>query len=165
MTATLMDIESQLYEHVRNAIDFRALYQLEQSLWGLLDPQGIDDVDGTVAKKLIVDAVSRAMRDASSYFPVSPPPGITKEEEKAALFDPHCPFCQMEAAQAAYAADPATIAADRAEHEEHCALFAEAAREWRAKHAAQLARAKLASPTSIAPGSKRRAAADTGGAP
>jgi hypothetical protein len=162
MTATLMDIESQLYEHVRNAIDFEALSQLEQTLWGLLDPHGIDDTEGTVAKKLIVDALCRAARDPSSDYPVSPPPGITKEEEKAALFDPSCPFCQMEAAQSAYAADPATIAAERAEHEELCALYGDAAREWRAKHAPQLARLKRPSAGPVAAAGNRHIA---GGAP
>jgi len=142
--AELAELEQQLEGHVRNAIDFVALYQLEQLLWGLLDQRGIDDEQGELAKALLVDAVIRAARDPASYFPIRPPPGITEAEARAVEVEDACPFCQVEVTQAAYDADPANIAAEAAEAAELEALWAPQARAWREKHAEVLARRGLA---------------------
>jgi len=136
-------LEDQLYNHVVDKLDFVGLYQLEQLLWGLLDLRGIHDEDGELAKTLIVDAVTRAVRDPASYFPSSPPPGITEAEAKAVAFEEACPFCTMEANHAAYLADPANAAAEAADAAEMVALAEPAARAWRARHAEVLARRGL----------------------
>jgi hypothetical protein len=137
----LADLEQQLYGHVRDAVDFDALYQLEQLLWGLLDLRRIEDLDGELAKALIVEAITCAARDPASYVSVSPPPGITEAEAKAVERDDACPFCKMEADQAAYAADPAN--ADAEEAAELVALYEPEARAWRAQHAEVLQRRGL----------------------
>ncbi|MGE0868059.1 MAG: hypothetical protein AB7P03_05850 [Kofleriaceae bacterium] len=135
----LADLETQLMGHVRNAIDFSALDQLEQLLWGLIDQHGIYDEDGAVAKGLILAAAVRAHRDPASYFPVSPPPGITKAEAKAAEFDENCPFCVMEAEQAEYERNaPPDDFWDKMADE-----FKDSARAWREQHADALKRFRL----------------------
>ncbi|MGE0547640.1 MAG: hypothetical protein AB7O24_01095 [Kofleriaceae bacterium] len=135
----LAELETQLMGHVQNAIDFDALYQLEQLLWGLLEQRGIHDEESDVAKALILAAAVRAHRDPASYFPVSPPPGITKAEAKAAAFDETCPFCQMEAEQAACRANgPPDDFWDKMAED-----FKDSAREWREQHAEALKRAGL----------------------
>jgi hypothetical protein len=64
------------------------------------------------------------------------PFGITKAEEKAAAFDAGCPFCVLEAAR------PELGDAD--EHVDgECACCDMMARDWRAQHAEELARAGL----------------------
>lgn len=140
----LAELERQLYGHVQDAIDFQALDQLVQLLWGLLDLRGIeDDEDGTLAKALLVEAVTRAARDPASYFPCDPPLGITEAEAKAIAFDDACPFCKVEADHAAYLADPANVAAEAAERAELVELSATAARAWREQHADALKRHRL----------------------
>ena len=139
----LADLEAQLYGHVRDAVDFDALYQLEQLLWGLLDLRRIDDLDGELAKALIVDAITCAARDPASYVSTGPPPGITETEAMAVERDDACPFCKMEADQAAYAADPSNVDADAAEAAELVALYEPQARAWRAQHAEVLQRRGL----------------------
>ena len=114
----------QVYEHVLDAIDFSALYHLEQLLWSLLE-EGPDD---TTSKDLITAALARAGNDERRYCS-DVPPGITKEEEKAAAFDDDCPLCRMEAAS------PHEPEHD---HEGECELCDDMAREWRAENAEAL---------------------------
>jgi hypothetical protein len=142
----LADLEKQLQGHVYDAIDFDALYRFEQLLWGLLDHHEIEDEHGELAKDLIVDAVLQVVRDPASYFPVSPPPGITEAEVKAVEFDEDCPFCKMEAEHVAYEASPTGRAARaewEAEEAELVELYASSATQWREQHAAALKRAGL----------------------
>jgi hypothetical protein len=94
--AKLADLEEQLYGHVLDAIDFDALFQLEQLLWGLIDQRGIDDQDGELADSLIVDAINRAAHDDARHCTIAPPPGMTEAETRAARFDEACPFCRVE---------------------------------------------------------------------
>ena len=126
-----------------DCIDFDALFGLEQLLWWLLDLRGVEDPGAELATALIVDAVTCAARDPASYFPVSPPPGITEAEVKAVERDDACPFCTMEANHTAFLADPATAAAEAAHTAELVQLFESEARAWRAEHAEVLERRGL----------------------
>lgn len=135
----LRALETQLYGHVLECIDFDGLFGLEQLLWHLIDKLGFDELglhDG-LSKALIQRAIMRAARDPSTSFS-DVPFGITKAEAKAAKFDPECPFCQYEAEHPREASD--------AEHEhddEPCSLCDEMAREWHEKHADALRRRGL----------------------
>ncbi|MDQ3364633.1 MAG: hypothetical protein M3680_04315, partial [Myxococcota bacterium] len=159
----LRAIAQQLYGHVVDSIDFVRLYGFEQLLWSVLHERGIDDPEGEVARQLLVDVVTRAAGDPASYFPISPPHGITKEEAKAVEFDDDCPFCKMEAEEAAHAASPEGIADElawQAELENMGKAFASSARAWREQHADALARRGLAPPSTTEPPAAARGAAD-----
>ena len=135
----LAALEEQLYEHVVECIDFDALFGLEQLLWHLLDQLGLGrlDEDEGLSKQLIRRALVRAAYDPSTAFS-DVPFGITKEEEKAAKFDPECPFCRYE--------DEHARTAKPAEHDhedECCPLCDDMAAAWRKEHAEALRRAGL----------------------
>ncbi len=116
----------QVYEHVIDAIDFTALYQLEQRLWSL-----VDEAPGEhTAQQLITDALSRVANDERRYCSFVPP-GITKAEEKAASFDEDCPLCRM---------DAHSPPEPEHDHEGECSLCDDMAREWRAENAEALRR-------------------------
>ncbi|MBA3460441.1 MAG: hypothetical protein H0T46_10800 [Deltaproteobacteria bacterium] len=116
----------QVYEHVIDAIDFTALYQLEQMLWSLVG----DGPDEHTAQQLITDALARVAKDERRYCSFVPL-GITKAEEKAASYDDSCPLCRMEAQS------PPESEHD---HEGECSLCDDMAREWRAENAEALRR-------------------------
>lgn len=116
----------QVYEHVIDAIDFTALYQLEQMLWQLVD-EGPDD---RTSQQLITDALSRVANDERRYCSFVPA-GITKAEELAASYDDSCPLCRM------LAQSPPEPEHD---HEGECELCDDMAREWRAENADALRR-------------------------
>lgn len=122
-------LAEQVYEHVIDAIDFTALYQLEQMLWSLLDERP----DDRTSQQLITDALSRVASDERRYCSFVPP-GITKAEEKAATYDDDCPLCRMEAASPH---EP------EHEHEGECELCDSMARDWRAENAEALQRFAL----------------------
>ncbi len=134
----LAALEEQLYEHVVDCIDFGALSGLEQLLWHLVDQLGLGrlDEEGDLSKQLIRRALVRAAYDPTTAFS-NVPYGITKEEEKAAKFDPECPFCQYEAEH------PREQDAEHDHDDEPCSLCDEMAREWREKHAEALRRRGL----------------------
>ena len=123
-----------MYRHVFDAIDFDAIFRLEQTLWGLLSEVGIEDDVGDLADKIIRDAIVRAANDPDRN--VSDVPfGITKAEAAAVAFDPGCPFCVLEAAE-----PPVSDANDHTDCDD-CPLCQDMAREWRAENAQALARA------------------------
>ncbi|MBL0218146.1 MAG: hypothetical protein IPQ07_30225 [Myxococcales bacterium] len=132
----LGELTKQLYGHVMDAIDFAALFQLEQLLWSLLPDRGIHDEEGELASQLIAEAIVRASKDPARHISFVPP-GITKAEAKAVDFDEHCPFCQLEAA----------APSDDHDHGgEPCALCDDLARMWREEHAEVLRKRGVRSP-------------------
>lgn len=133
----LAALEEQLYEHVVDCIDFDALFGLEQLLWHLVDKLGLGQLDDEagLSKQLIRRALVRAAYDPSTAFS-EVPFGITKEEEKAASFDPECPFCQ-------YEAEHPREDSEHDHEDESCTLCDELAREWREQHADALRRRGL----------------------
>ena len=133
----LGELTKQLYGHVMDAIDFEALFQLEQMLWSLLPQCGIeDDDDGDLASRLIAEAIVRASKDPARHVSFVPA-GITKAEAKAVDFDERCPFCQMEAA---------TPREDHDHGGEACLLCDDLARMWREEHADLLRKRGLPPP-------------------
>ena len=135
----LAALEEQLYGHVVDCIDFGALFGLEQLLWHLVGKLGLGrlDEEGDLSKQLIRRALVRAAYDPSTAFS-DVPFGITKEEEKAANFDPECPFCRYEDEQAR-TAKPAEH-----DHEDECCPLCDGmAAAWRKQHAEALRRRGL----------------------
>lgn len=135
-------IADALYNHVREAVDLDALFNLEQLLWCVLgavrgeDDDDDDDADciADVAARMIRDALVRLADDGARYFS-DVPYGVTKDEAKAVAYDDGCPFCVMEAAR------PVPLP----EHVEgECECCDLVARDWRQAHAEILARAGLA---------------------
>lgn len=136
-------LEEQLYEHVVDCIDFDALFGLEQLLWHLVDKLGLGrlDEDEGLSKQLIRRALVRAAYDPTTAFS-DVPFGITREEEKAAKFDPECPFCRYEDEQARTAKDREHDHED--DHEDECCpLCDDMAAAWRKQHAEALRRRGL----------------------
>ena len=103
--ARLRVLEQQLYGHVLDAINFDALSNLEQSLFGLLTRRMNigTDLALDLSALLIQRAIVRAADDEERFADFGPPPGITEAERKAVEFDERCPFCRIEAADAAEA--------------------------------------------------------------
>lgn len=134
----LIALAEQLYGHVVECIDFDALFGLEQLLWHLVEKIGLGKLDdeGDLSKNMIRRCLVRAAFDPATAF-TDVPYGITKAEEKAAKFDPECPFCQYEAE---HPREPE----DEHDHEdESCSLCDELAAAWRKEHAEALRRRGL----------------------
>ena len=120
-----LDLEAlaeQVNEHIHHAIDWDAVFRIEQMLWSLLP----DDPDGRQAMQLVTDAFAHAATSEARVGVSDVPYGITREEEKAAAFDESCPLCLIEAQ-----APPEP----EHDHEGECALCDDMAREWRAENA------------------------------
>ncbi len=134
----LAALEAQLYGHVLDCIDFGALYGLEQLLWHLVDKLGLGalDLDDRLSKWMIRRAIVRAAHDPSTAF-TDVPFGITKDEAKAARFDPECPFCRYEDEH------PREQESEHHHTGDDCPLCDDLAREWREKHADALRRRGL----------------------
>jgi hypothetical protein len=130
------ELAERVYGHVIEAIDFKALFNIEQMLWCLLP----GDEEGTLAQELVTDALIRAATSPDRACDFGPPPGITKAEAKAAAFDPDCPLCRLEAEAPE---DPHDGTED-----DPCELCRSLAAEWRAQHADVLRRAGLMPPAS-----------------
>ena len=127
--ADLSELSECVYNHVFDAIDFAAIFTIEQMLCCLLDQRGIHDDDGEIAERLIREAIIRAASDPMRNIS-DVPPGITKLEAKAVRFDEGCPLCVL-----------AIV-----EHEP-CSCCDELARKWREQHAATLNKRGVAPPT------------------
>ena len=135
----LLALAEQLYGHVVECIDFDALFGLEQMLWSLVEKAGLGKLDdeGDLSKAMIRRCLVRAAFDPNTAF-TDVPFGITKEEAKAANFDPECPFCRYEDEQARTARP-----AEHDHEDECCSLCDNMAAAWRKEHAEALRRRGL----------------------
>jgi hypothetical protein len=141
MDEALCELESQVYGHVLDAIDFDALNGLEQQLYCLLTDRELDeDVALDLSKLVISRALERAADDPARYVRFGPPDGVTEAEAKAVAFDETCPFCVAEAdaeerAKARAAEDGQAGGAHGHGANEPCPLCDDLVRRWRAEHA------------------------------
>jgi len=130
-------------------------------LWHVVDQLGHSKLEDetSLSRRLIERAITRAAHDPSTRFSEIPY-GITPAEMRAVRFDAACPFCQYEdeIGRAGDESDDRGESDDDDDDGDHdhegeaCPLCDEMAKEWRAKHAAQLRRAGLAP---AAPAAKR----------
>jgi hypothetical protein len=125
-----LDLEAladQVAEHIHDAIDWNAVFRIEQMLWFLLK----EDPDGARAMTLVGEAFARAAVSPSRYGVTDVPYGVTKEEAKAVAFDDGCPLCRL---------DAQSPPEPEHDHDGDCELCDDMAREWRAQNADALRR-------------------------
>jgi hypothetical protein len=138
-------LEEQLYGHVRAAVDFDMLYQLEEHLslilmkdFAMETPLACD-----LSTMILEAALRRVVDDPVRHGTVNgAPDGITEEELEAVAYDEACEFCRA-----------ARQARERAKafagvEEEYCACCEMLRDDWREKHADVLAKAGLTRPPS-----------------
>jgi hypothetical protein len=139
----LAELESKLYGHVIEAVDWDALANLEQFLFELLSKRNIGQ---SLAFDISKQMIEHSLRSAASDRMLgcdSVPFGITDEERRAVELDEDCPFCQFEVQ---LAKQRAKDAARPPIEEECCPLCDDMAAEWREEHAEILAKAGIEPP-------------------
>lgn len=132
----LSTLESRLYKHVLDCIDFDALNGLEQMLWFAVDKlgHGALDLEASLSHRLIERALIRAALDIENTF-TDVPYGITKAEQRAVRFDPDCLFCEYDEQRSD---EPEQPGGGHDHEDDPCPLCDDMVREWRARHADQL---------------------------
>jgi hypothetical protein len=137
-------LEDQLYGHVRAAVNFDALSQLEQHLALVLGDKFklTLDLSLDLSTQMIEAALRRVAEDPIRIVQMGgPPDGITDEEKQAVAFDETCQFCLAAKQQRDRA--KARAMAGEVEEEEFCACCEMLREDWRKEHADVLARAGL----------------------
>ena len=139
-------LEEQLYGHVRKAIDFDALANLEHALCMMFaeEHEMSNELALDLAAAVMHRAFMRAANDSARYCDSGAPPGITDAEKAAVAFEEECPFCiaARESAQRA-ASKPDEV------DEEPCECCEMIAQSWRDEHRDVLVKAGLAKATDV----------------
>jgi hypothetical protein len=137
----ITELADRLYGHVLRAIDLGRLFQLEQCVWSELDRLKIRDDEGDLANALLAEVLHRVAYAPERHIN-SVPAGIPQEEIIAAEFDEACLMCQHDAKDLEYRMSGRRCddLYRQAEDKEWRALQAQAAEQWRTKHATALRR-------------------------
>lgn len=155
--AGLGQLEDQLVEHVRAAIDFQRLAGFEQHAFELLvrDEELPEPLALDLSQLLVRQALEAVIRHP--MHATSVPFGVSKAEQFAAAFEDDCPFCALEAEVRARAVEQGRNPdrpyddddgddndGDDDDHDDDCPCCAMLVAEWRAENADALRRFGLA---------------------
>lgn len=138
-------LADRIFGHVLRVVMLERLYMIEQIVWGELSRLGLEDESGDLATALVAEALHRVgystERCASTI-----PEGISDDEVLAAEYDDDCVFCRCEVADMTYRLSGRKchdLQRD-AEDKDLRRFRGQAAKAWRADHAAALRRFGLA---------------------